>query len=221
MGIMYKTLERELYYKMNSNGYIVKIHTGKELYNKLKKDSKNLIVCYSNEKFSFDILKSSSCSEDFFFISPIDDSVIIRCFDYDDTWFSLCVGSVKNKTYKIVKTCLENLYKAGFSDTSLISFIRKNDSYYHLDVDGKDYGYLDNDLDDLEYKNMLVAIFKDIGSKVDVVVLPCKGEGMLFSDNVATYKTKKDFYKAILSRNNDSLSEVAATISDGIIDSLD
>ena len=219
MDIAYKKLEREYYYSDNGKKCIVKVYTGKEMYNKLKKDGKNYSVYYNNEKFSFDILKSDSCSEDFFFVSPVDSSVIVRCYDYDDTWYSLCVGRIKRKTYKVVSQCLNELYNS-FNEFNLITFIRKQDNFYHLDVDGVDYGYLGDDLEDLIYKNMLVLIFKDVKCNADVVVLPSKGDKMFFSDNVAVYKDRKDFYKSILSRKSDSVSEVAVTLSESILDSI-
>lgn len=82
----------------------------------------------------------------------------------------------------------------------MIVFSRKKDGLYHLEVDGKNHGYLDGNEEDSEFKIMLSKIFEDVGCQADVVVLPSKGESFFFDDTVAVYQTYDEFMEACKSR---------------------
>ena len=214
MGKFYRDLEREYLLKSNGVDTIVKIYKGYEIYSKFKKSEIDYSVCYGAEEFSLGILKLGSCSEDFFYVSPFDSRKIVRCAEYDDLWYGLCVGKVRHKTYKLVEGCLRELLK-GFNDSSVMAFIRLEDGFYHLFVDGVDYGFLGSEIEDLGYKVMLTAVFKDIKGSVDVIVFP-SNSGVFFSDNVALYKSIDDFYSSLKSRKYDSFFKTKIKLYDSI-----
>lgn len=200
LKVGYVEAKREIYYK----GNIVEVFKGKDILSKLKKNKKDYLVdCQASCLFSVDILKSSSCKDDFFIINPTKNKIITRLEDYSDLWFNLNVGCVKKKTLGYVNTCFSILRDGGFSEDSLICFIKESDGFYHLVIDGERYGYLDKSNEDPEFKNMLTCVFKDIKSSVDVVVLPSKGKDLIFSSTIGVYKSKKDFFTACESKGID------------------
>lgn len=204
MGIKlgYIETKREIFYE-NTNGekHILNLLNGKDMYSFIKKKAKEYMVdCQATMLFSSDVLLSDSCKKEFFFIHPDKNKVIERYEGYDDTWYTLNVSRVKKRTMPYVDSCLKLLYKNGFSEDNLISFIKLNDGYYHLVVDGEEYGYLDDSKSDAEFKNMLSYVFKDVGRAVDVVVLPSKGKNLIFASTLGVYNRKEDFDKALKSK---------------------
>lgn len=198
----FKRTKRELYYEAeNGSGFIVEVIKGRDMYSKaLRLGGIFKVDCQSPLLFDCDILMSSSCASEYFYINPEKSNIISRCDSYNDSWYYLNVGNIKNKTYKLVEDCLKVLLKNGFMDTSLVAFIKGDDGYYHLVVDGESYGYLDDSSSDIEFKNMLTGVFKDIHFSAEVVVLPSRGKHMFFSDTVAIYRTVDDFREACRSK---------------------
>lgn len=198
----YVKTKREIFFRRTNNeGCIIILMKGKEIYYHLKKSAKDFKVdCGANILFSFDVLLSDSCREEFFFINPDKNKIISMYKEYSDLWYNLNIGNIKKRTYTLVEKCLKLLYKNGFTDSNLICFIKEDDGYYHLVVDGEDYGYLDDSSSDADFKNMLAYIFKDMRSSVDVVVLPSKGENLIFSSSVGVFKKKDDFKEACISK---------------------
>lgn len=196
----YVEAKREIYYK----GNIVEVFKGKDILSKLKENKKEYLVdCQESCLFSVDILKSSSCKEDFFIIDPMKNKIITRLEGYNDLWFNLNAGYVRKKTLGLVNTCFSILRDGGFSEDNLICFIKESDGFYYLVIDGERYGYLDKSNEDPEFKNMLTCVFKDVKSSVDVVVLPSKGKNFIFSSTFGVYKRKKDFFIACESKGID------------------
>lgn len=204
MGIKlgYIKTKREVFFRgTNGEKYILNLLKGKDMYSFIKRKAKDYRVdCQAPIMFSSDVLLSDSCKEEFFFIHPEKSKVIERCKGYDDTWYLLNVSRIKKRTMPYVDDCLKILYKNGFNEDSLVSFIKLDDGYYHLVADGEEFGYLDDSNSDAEFKNMLAYVFKDVGHTVDVVVLPSKGESLLFASTLGVYNKKEDFDKALKSK---------------------
>lgn len=198
----YVKTKREIFFRRtNGEGCIIILMKGKEIYYHIKKSAKDFKVdCGANILFSFDVLLSDSCREEFFFIHPDKNKIVSMYKEYSDLWYNLNIGNIKKRTYILVEKCLKLLYKNGFTDSNLICFIKEDDGYYHLIVDNEDYGYLDDSSSDADFKNMLAYIFKDIKSSVDVVVLPSRGENLIFSSSIGVFKNRKEFREACISK---------------------
>lgn len=198
----YVETKRELFFrKTNGEDCVIVLMKGKEIYYHLKKSIKDYKVdCGASMLFSYDILLSDSCKEEFFYIHPDKVKVISMYEGYDDLWFTLNAGNIKKRTYILVEKCLKLLYKNGFTNSNLVSFIKKDDGFYHLIVDGEGYGYLDDSSSDADFKNMLAYIFKDIKGSVDVVTLPSNGENLIFSSTVGVFRKVDDFREACISK---------------------
>lgn len=201
IGIGRVVPKRELYLQENDKGYIVELLNGKDMYTKIKKDIKKYKVdCQAPIMFSADVLDSSSCIGEYFYIKP-DSSIIVRCDWYNDLWFTLNLGGrVKKKTMKLLGSCIDTLEKSNISMDSMCCFIKHYDGKYHLIVDSVDCGSLEDDSEDLEFKQLLTSIFKDIGGTAEVVIFPSRGSSMFFTDTLGVYRTVDDFYEACRSK---------------------
>lgn len=205
MGIRvgYIETKRELFFKGDTgSGHIVELRKGRDMHSAIKRGIKDYMVdCQAPMMFSPDILLNESCRDEFFFLHPEKIKLITRHENYDDLWYTLNAGKIKKRTFPLVAKCLKILYKSGFTNDNLICFIRKEDGYYHLQIDGGEFGYLDDNTDDADFKNMLAYVFKDIGHTADVVVLPSRGKNLIFTSTIGVYNNKDDFEKAKKSKN--------------------
>lgn len=204
----YIKAKREVFLKEINGNYIVELLRGKDMYSFIKRNIRDCNVdCKASILFSPDVLLSDSCKDKFFYIHPEKDKVVSIYENYDDTWFTLNTGKIRKKTYVLVDKCLDILYDSGFSKNNLIYFIKKYDGFYHLVVDGKEYGYLDNSTSDIEFKNMLSSAFKDIGHTVDVIVMPSIGVNFIFTNTLGLYNKLEDFDIACKSKGVLSVTE--------------
>ena len=196
------TPKRELCLDNSGTLHVVELLSGSDMYAKVKKDSRGYRVdCQAPFMFSLDVLGSSSCRSEYFYIKPDNSSVIVRCEWYNDLWYSLNLGGkVKKKTMKLVDACIKTLGNYNVSVDCLCCFIKYTDGKYHLLVDSIDCGSLEDDDEDIEFKILLTSVFKDVGCSAEVVVLPSSGRNMFFSDTLGVYRTVDDFYEACRSK---------------------
>ena len=176
----------------------VELFKGKDLYDKLGiSRSKYGVNIGSNYILKVDMLLKEPFNEKFFYINPKSKNEVVYCEYYDDYWFLKSMKGVSKKTDKLVVKCKKVLKKNGVSDDSLVTFILKEDDKYHLEIDGEDCGFLGNDNTDVEFKNMVTSVIKDVKYNADVIVLPSSGDTFFFKDTVAVYRRKEDFLVAL------------------------
>lgn len=201
MGLLsrYCVYKREVYYKSSISSY-VEVFSGLGMY-KLARGSKieYIVDCLSPVKFSIDVLITDGCKGKFFYFDPEDTRRIRLCDGYDDLWYKLNVPKVKSRSLVLADKCLEVLDKYGISRSSLCVLMLLPDGLYHLMVDGKDYGYLADDNEDLEFKELLRVVSKDCG-KADVIVFPSNGDSFLFREVLGVYRSIDDFLSACSSK---------------------
>lgn len=103
---------------------------------------------------------------------------------------------VRKRSIPFIKRCNASLNSSGLCSKELVCFIREDDGFYHLQVDGVDYGFLDYSNSDSEFKGMLTYIIKDLGFMADVIILPCRGRELVDCSLVGVFRDRRSFYES-------------------------
>lgn len=195
---------REVALRYSQNEVIfAEVFTGEEMYKKLGwGKSKYGIKMDSNYLLKVESLIKENFKERFYYLNPKSKYEIICCETYDDYWFINSQDGVSKKTLKLVNSCMKVLGRSGVSDDSLITFIKKEDGKYHLEIDSEDCGFLGDDSNDIEFKNMITSLLKDIKYEASVIVLPSKGEYFFFRNYLAVYDSVDKFNESLERKRN-------------------
>lgn len=213
-----------LLYNSEERKVFTEIFTGEEVYKKLPWGKHKYGVKASSDfLIKVEALLDDALKNSFFYFNPENKYEIILCDFYDDFYYKNSKDGVSRKTDKLVDKCIKLLGRNGVSDESLVVFIKKEDNKFHLEIDFEDCGFLDDDLNDLEFKKMITSVLKDVKTDCNVIVLPSQGKDFFFRKTVAVYKTKSVFDECLVRRSRDSNSfnivekEIALDVSNSLV----
>lgn len=176
----------------------VEVFQGNVLYSKLGRNKDKYSVDLGNGTLlKAEMLSKEGFKDKFFYVNPDSKYDIHYCEYYDDFWFLKSLEGVSRKSDNLALKCLKLLEKDGIDSSSLITFIKKKDKKYHLVIDKEDYGFLDNDDEDLEFKQLVYSVIKEVKCKAEVIVFPSKGDNFFFTDTLAVYDREVDFLLAL------------------------